>query len=646
MTRRARRQVQRLALGVAVVLIVLGATWSYFSTLPLLVQITAIVSLLSIFRLVEWFMVPPLVNGLTTEDIKRLDDVFNERWQKRLKEEAVAPNETARKDFVAAAEDLEKRGDQQSEIAFQELRDTGDATAAKRLYSDDLKLKLNESGDEVKKAARNLAALTRLDDSYGAAKYYELVTAIKPRIEDWIEFGDVSVEAGILAEAHHANLAEARRTCMEAVKLAQGGDSSQLTAARKRLDELLQNISAEARKEGKLPELLVKVTADLIRESRLPKAFAETITNMLKENNLPEALKPYRDLLESAQVHISSERDESELDSELDHSLNKLAKALENARSTYFNDARNAYVEAARIARQTSELPLLKDAQKKLAKLLNRIGGNHRLLGSLPDALEAYRECRNSRAELSKLEPENVEWQRELASSREEIGHILIDIGKLGEVLRDHRELSVAHSLARAHPDNMNWLRDRVISKAKFDVEKARFEAALSAHGSGISELVENFDEALAVEQYLPAGRRAALQETLGDVLAIQQDPRAKRAYEAAINVIDGGDHLNLATLHDKLGDVLIWDNDRDPARKKYAAALDLREKVANLGSGGQLELHEAIGDGCLLKSDFGGAATSYQQAIANAKQEGGGIELRYHLAVLHDKMGGCAVGG
>jgi tetratricopeptide (TPR) repeat protein len=121
----------------------------------------------------------------------------------------VTPEAKARaaKSIEPAIEDLARRTDERSKRAFEALQ-KGDTSAAENLFSAILEEKTREgqaANREAARAARNIAAFTRLTNVAKAAELYGRAAALDPEdFETWIDLGDMSIAIGQLAQARTA----------------------------------------------------------------------------------------------------------------------------------------------------------------------------------------------------------------------------------------------------------------------------------------------------------------------------------------------------------------------------------------------------------------------------------------------------------
>src|SRR4029078_714010 len=121
--------------------------------------------------------------------------------------------------------------------------------------------------------------------------------------------------------------------------------------------------------------------------------------------------------------------------------------------------------------------------------------------GKLDQALEQYRTNEAIQEKLVAVDPENVEWQTDLAGTNIKIGDILIDLGKRPEALAAYeKSLSIRQKLAQADPGNADWqaaVANTYHRLAQGLLKEGRRAEALAAHRKSIA-IYENL---LAADQ-------------------------------------------------------------------------------------------------------------------------------------------------
>src|SRR5882672_2677797 len=190
--------------------------WSWQQVVPKLVRVAA----LSLVAIGLWQGLPLLNSTIDTifkihaqvketrEDIKELSRRIADLQASRASE-PVTPEATDRaaKSIEPAIEDLARRTDERSKQAFEAMQ-KGDTSAAENLFGAILEEKTREgqaANREAARAARNIAAFTRLTNVAKAAELYRRAAALDPEdFDTWIALGDMSIAIGQLAQARTA----------------------------------------------------------------------------------------------------------------------------------------------------------------------------------------------------------------------------------------------------------------------------------------------------------------------------------------------------------------------------------------------------------------------------------------------------------
>ena len=85
--------------------------------------------------------------------------------------------------------------------------------------------------------------------------------------------------------------------------------------------------------------------------------------------------------------------------------------------------------------------------------------------GDLAGALKSYRDSVAIREKLSKQDPGNAGWQRELSVSYNNVGDVQRDQGDLAGALKSYRDtLAILEKLAKQDPGNAGWQADFAFS--------------------------------------------------------------------------------------------------------------------------------------------------------------------------------------
>ena len=100
--------------------------------------------------------------------------------------------------------------------------------------------------------------------------------------------------------------------------------------------------------------------------------------------------------------------------------------------------------------------------------LLRKVGDVLVAQGDLPGALKSFRDGLAIAEQLSRADPGNAGWRRDVSVSYDRVGDVLVAQGDLPGALKSFRDgLAIAEQLSRADPGNAGWRRDVSVSYAK-----------------------------------------------------------------------------------------------------------------------------------------------------------------------------------
>ncbi|MEK1852903.1 MAG: tetratricopeptide repeat protein, partial [Phyllobacterium sp.] len=183
--------------------------WTWTRLVPKLVRVVAI----GLLALGLWQGVPRRYRALTK--IEATHELSKEILAKITDMQAAqaaqppSPEDKARASerIAEAVTDLAKSTDERSKRAFAALK-KGDTRAAEDLFNAILEEKAREgqaANREAASVARNIAAFSRLTNVAKAADLYARAAELDPdNFENWIDLGDMSIEAGRLEQASAA----------------------------------------------------------------------------------------------------------------------------------------------------------------------------------------------------------------------------------------------------------------------------------------------------------------------------------------------------------------------------------------------------------------------------------------------------------
>jgi tetratricopeptide (TPR) repeat protein len=213
--------------------------------------------------------------------------------------------------------------------------------------------------------------------------------------------------------------------------------------------------------------------------------------------------------------------------------------------------------------------------------------------GDLDAAMSNYRNAQTIAERATKADPDNVEWQRNLSVSYDNVGDLLMEQGESAEALASYRtSLTIAERLAKTDPDNTGWQQDLSVS---YD----NVGNALVAQGD-LTEALTSYRASIAIRERLTKTNpsNAAWQRILsvsytrvGDVLVKQDDlAEAIISYRASLAIrerLAQADPNNLTWQHDlsesysKIGDALRSQDNLDEALTYFRQSIVIAERLA-----------------------------------------------------------------
>ena len=107
-------------------------------------------------------------------------------------------------------------------------------------------------------------------------------------------------------------------------------------------------------------------------------------------------------------------------------------------------------------------------ADRERSVALEQQGDILRDQGRLAEALKAYRDSLEIRESLTKKDPDNTLWQRDLSLSYDNVGNVQSAQGDLAGALKSYRDsLGIREKLAKQDPDNAGWQSDLAVELSK-----------------------------------------------------------------------------------------------------------------------------------------------------------------------------------
>jgi tetratricopeptide (TPR) repeat protein len=188
--------------------------------------------------------------------------------------------------------------------------------------------------------------------------------------------------------------------------------------------------------------------------------------------------------------------------------------------------------------------------RRDLSVAYGKVGDVLKAQGDLAGALKSYRDGLDIRDRLTKSDPGNASWQRDLSLSYEEVGDVLKVQGDLAGALKSYRDsLDIRDRLTKSDPGNASWQRDLSLSYEKVgDVLKAQGDLA---------DALKSYRDSLDIRDRLT-----------------KSDPG------------NAGWQRDLSLLYDKVGNVQGAQGDLAGALKSFGDSVGIRDRLAKSDPG------------------------------------------------------------
>lgn len=261
------------------------------------------------------------------------------------------------------------------------------------------------------------------------------------------------------------------------------------------------------------------------------------------------------------------------------------------------------------------------------------------LRGDARGATAAYEEARAIALTLSRREPEQTLWQRDLAISHNKVGDGWLALGDASAALAAYQEgLAISEALAGRDPANRLWQHD-------LSVSHDRVGQGWKARGDGAAALA-SFQASLGIREALcqvepdnTSWQRdlSVSQEQLGDgLMALGDGPGAMAAYQASLRIRDDlarRDPSNsqwqrdLSVSHDRIGNGWMAEGDGAAALEAYEKSLSIRKVLAQRDPSHTQWQRDwfvsqiKMGDGRLALEDSAGALAAYEDSLPIAEE-------------------------
>jgi len=232
--------------------------------------------------------------------------------------------------------------------------------------------------------------------------------------------------------------------------------------------------------------------------------------------------------------------------------------------------------------------------QADVATSTDLIGDVLKRQGNLPGALAAYQKSLDLRRAFAARFPSEKQWQRDLSTSWMNIGDGLINSGDLKGALEAYRQsLTIDEQQSRRDPSDSEWKHDLVTAHISLG-------AVLSQQNDMVGAL-KSYEEGLSIQQKLNEldPRNALWQrdlavclESIGDVFDVQgKHADALAKFEAALDVhrrLANQDPSNatwqgeLFVSYAKVGDVLMNQGKAADALQRFRDGLGIQKAVSD----------------------------------------------------------------
>jgi tetratricopeptide (TPR) repeat protein len=285
-------------------------------------------------------------------------------------------------------------------------------------------------------------------------------------------------------------------------------------------------------------------------------------------------------------------------------------------------------------------------------------GDVERERGRLAEALAAYREAGAIAQSLAAAEPGDPDLQYIVGISDERIGDVLMAQGDQTGALKSYeaRQQVISRLVKGLHPPS--------------PAAQAREETGDRATYDPVLDVLASHQVSLAVTDRLAkanlrdAGWQrdlAAAHDRVGNLLAWQDHlPEALKSYQATLGIVDrlargdpgnAGWQRDVALSYARIGDVLAEQHSLPDALKSYQASLAVAEKLAqadpdNIRQQGELSAtHGKIGDVLAEQDNLPDALKSYRASLAIAERfanaDRGNLRWQRELWATYGKIGG-----
>ncbi len=262
-------------------------------------------------------------------------------------------------------------------------------------------------------------------------------------------------------------------------------------------------------------------------------------------------------------------------------------------------------------------------------------GDIERERGHLDDALATYREGRAIAENRAQADRDNLGWQYDLVISNERIGDLLMALGDQSGALKSYQ----------AQQAVLSRMADR--------------DAAGATVGQGVSAGSDlKADDRLATQDHLVQDHAAQDQlaqdqpakDNLLGAVTLHQMNVANMAHLAKANLADAGWQRELAAAHERVGNLLMWQDRLPAALNSFSASLAIMDRLARVDPGNARWRHDLamsyvrVGEVLARQHDLPEALKSYQAGLAIAdgvaKADPVNSRWQHEIAITYSRVG------
>ena len=270
----------------------------------------------------------------------------------------------------------------------------------------------------------------------------------------------------------------------------------------------------------------------------------------------------------------------------------------------------------------------------------NGLGDIHAQQGDLPGALTKYRDGFAIAEKFAHSDPENSDWQRNLSTSFQRIGVILLAQNDLQGARKSFEDgLAITDRLAKSDPGNIDWQRD--LSTYFHSIGRVKFAQ------NDLPGALKNYQDGLAITDRLAKSEPGNLRlqrdlttylNNIGRVRSALNDvPGGLASYLDASAVLDRllksdpgnvGWQRDLWVVLNNIGDAKTAQGDQAGALKSYRDGFTIVDRLAKSDPGNAARRNDLassfnkIGGVQTAQGDIPGALRSFRDSLAALDQD------------------------